>query len=164
LGANDQIGALRIAAHFYDRSADTVVFKRGYIVGELATKPGHDKVKAAIQDLLVDGLVAERNHVRFEQRVPEAQGRIDAILGRTAFEVKSELQRELGDAEAQLARYLPERENATKSRFVGIATDGLDWRAYEWRDGNLGPVDIHRSQIMAPTRNSMDANESAVFS
>ena len=28
----------------------------------------------------------------------------------------------------------------------------------------LGPVDIHRSQIMAPTRNSMDANESAVFS
>jgi DNA-binding FadR family transcriptional regulator len=30
--------------------------------------------------------------------------------------------------------------------------------------GALGPVDIHRSQIMAPTRNSMDANESAVFS
>ena len=28
----------------------------------------------------------------------------------------------------------------------------------------LGPVDIHRRQIMAPTRNSMDANESAVFS
>ena len=28
----------------------------------------------------------------------------------------------------------------------------------------LGRVDIHRSQIMAPTRNSMDANESAVFS
>jgi putative tryptophan/tyrosine transport system substrate-binding protein len=28
----------------------------------------------------------------------------------------------------------------------------------------LGPVDIHRSQIMAPTRNNMDANESAVFS
>jgi hypothetical protein len=29
---------------------------------------------------------------------------------------------------------------------------------------SLGRVDIHRSQIMAPTRNSMDANESAVFS
>jgi circadian clock protein KaiC len=28
----------------------------------------------------------------------------------------------------------------------------------------LGPVDIHRSQMMAPTRNSMAANESAVFS
>src|SRR5216684_1951236 len=28
----------------------------------------------------------------------------------------------------------------------------------------LGPVDIHLSQIMAPTRNSIDANDSAVFS
>jgi len=107
------------------------------IVGELSTKPGHDKVKAAIQDLLVDGLGAERRHVSFEQRVPEAHGRIDAILGRTAFEVKSDLVRELGDAEAQLSRYLPEREKATRSRFVGIATDGLDWRVYEWRGGAL---------------------------
>jgi hypothetical protein len=107
------------------------------IVGELASKPGHDKVKAAIQDLLVDELGADRTLVRFEQRVPEAQGRIDTILGRTAFEVKSDLVTELRDAEAQLSRYLPEREAATGSRFVGIATDGLDWRAYEWRDGAL---------------------------
>ena len=28
----------------------------------------------------------------------------------------------------------------------------------------LGPVDIYRSQIMAPTRNSMAANDTAVFS
>ena len=28
----------------------------------------------------------------------------------------------------------------------------------------LGPVDIHRSQIMAPTKNSMAANDTAVFS
>ena len=30
--------------------------------------------------------------------------------------------------------------------------------------GDLGPVDIHRSHIVVPTKNSMDANESAVFS
>ena len=30
--------------------------------------------------------------------------------------------------------------------------------------GTLGSVDIHLSQMMAPTRDSMDANESAVFS
>jgi len=107
------------------------------IVRELATKPGHDKVKASIQELLVDGLGAERNAVNFEKRVPEAQGRIDAIVGRTAFEVKSDLARERPDAEEQLARYLPERERATKSRFVGIATDGLEWRAYEWRSDDL---------------------------
>jgi len=29
LAAGDQIGALRIAAHFFDRSDDTVIFKRG---------------------------------------------------------------------------------------------------------------------------------------
>ena len=32
------------------------------------------------------------------------------------------------------------------------------------KETQLGTVDIHLSQIMAPTRNSMDANESAVFS
>jgi hypothetical protein len=30
--------------------------------------------------------------------------------------------------------------------------------------GTLGPVDIHRSHIMAPAKNNIDANESAVFS
>jgi hypothetical protein len=30
--------------------------------------------------------------------------------------------------------------------------------------GALGPVDIHRSQTMPPTRNSMAANDFAVFS
>jgi hypothetical protein len=94
------------------------------IVGELASKPGHDKVKAGIQDLLVDGLGAERNHVRFEQRVPEAQGRIDAILGRTAFEVKSDLIREFGDAEAQLARYLPERESPRRAASSALPPTG----------------------------------------
>jgi hypothetical protein len=120
------------------------------IVGELAIKPGHDKVKASLQELLVDGLDADRRHVTFEQRVPEAQGRIDAILGRTAFEVKSDLARELGDAESQLARYLPEREKATKARFIGIAADGLDWRAYEWRDDALCLLRQHRVDANRP--------------
>jgi hypothetical protein len=31
-------------------------------------------------------------------------------------------------------------------------------------DTALGPVDIHLSQITAPTRNSTEANESTVFS
>jgi len=33
-----------------------------------------------------------------------------------------------------------------------------------YRDWRLGPVDIHRSQIMAPTTNNMAANDTAVFS
>ena len=43
------------------------------IVGELSIKPGHDKVTAGIQELLVDGLGADRRRVSFEQTVPEAQ-------------------------------------------------------------------------------------------
>jgi hypothetical protein len=31
-------------------------------------------------------------------------------------------------------------------------------------DSTIGPVDIHLSHIMAPTRNSIDTNDSAVFS
>jgi hypothetical protein len=120
------------------------------IVRELAAKPGHDKVKASIQELLVDGLGAERSAVNFERRVPEAQGRIDAIVGRTLFEVKSDLVRERGDAEEQLARYLPERERATRSRFVGIATDGLEWRAYEWRNDDLSELRTFRVDDRKP--------------
>jgi len=120
------------------------------IVSELSIRPGHDKVKASVQELLVDGLGAERRHVAFEQRVPEAQGRIDALLGRTAFEVKSDLARELGAAEEQLSRYLPEREKATRSRFVGIATDGLDWRVYEWRDDALVLLRAFRTDAAKP--------------
>jgi hypothetical protein len=48
------------------------------------------------------------------------------------------------------------RKVASPSAFRKIAAGG-ELRA-------LGRVDIYRSQIMAPTRNSMDANESAVFS
>jgi hypothetical protein len=149
------------------KRSDTIsftVFRQGHmalsderlldIVRELATKPGHDKVKASIQELLVDGLGAERSFVHFEKRVPEAQGRIDAIVGRTAFEVKSDLAREFGDAEEQLTRYLPERERATKSRFIGIATDGLEWRAYEWRNAELVELRSFRSITGSPKPSS----------
>lgn len=37
------------------------------IVGELATRPGHDKVKASVQELLVDGLGAGSVVTRFER-------------------------------------------------------------------------------------------------
>jgi hypothetical protein len=86
------------------------------------------------QDLLVDGLGADRRHVSFEQRVPEAQGRIDAILGRTAFEVKTDLVRELGDAEEQLSRYLPEREKATRSRFLHAGLAGREDGTASYRE------------------------------
>ncbi|HWQ27742.1 MAG TPA: N-6 DNA methylase, partial [Dehalococcoidia bacterium] len=40
-------------------------------------------------------------------------------------------------AEEELARYLPERERATGARFIGVATDGAEFVAYQMRHGQL---------------------------
>jgi hypothetical protein len=67
---------------------------------------GHDEVKASIRELLVEEFGVERGDIDFEKRVPEVQGRLDAILGRTILEVKSDWTRERRDAEARIPDYL----------------------------------------------------------
>ena len=56
------------------------------IVAELSTRPGHEKVRALVYALLVDGLGASSADVDFERPVPEVRGRIDSLLGQTIFE------------------------------------------------------------------------------
>ena len=74
-------------------------------VTELVSKPGHEKVRTLLYMLLTRGLGADSASIDFEKQVPEVRGRIDALLGRTVFEVKSDLKRESEDAIAQLSRY-----------------------------------------------------------
>ncbi|MBI4337997.1 MAG: N-6 DNA methylase [Chloroflexi bacterium] len=107
------------------------------IVGELSSRPGHEKVRALIYQLLVDGLGARSTEVDFERPVPEVRGRIDALLGRTVFEFKSDLRHEKQDAERKLPDYLGQREAETGQHFVGIATDGATFLPYELRVGKL---------------------------
>lgn len=107
------------------------------MVAELATRPGHEKVRALVYGLLVDGLGASSADVDFERPVPEVRGRIDALLGQTVFEFKRDLRRERADAEEELTRYLTDRERQTGLRFVGIATDGAEFAPYELRRGLL---------------------------
>ena len=47
---------------------------------------------------------------------------IDALLGRTLFEFKSDPLREQRDAESKLPGYLAQRQAETGMHFVGIAT------------------------------------------
>ena len=115
------------------------------IVDELSSRPGHEKVRAQLHRLLVDGLGADSRDIDFERPAPEVHGRIDALLGRTVFEFKSDLRRERQDAETGLARYLTERENETGERYIGIATDGADLIAFFLRDGNVFEVGLHRT-------------------
>ena len=107
------------------------------IVGELATRPGHEKVRTLVYELLVGELGASSTEIEFERRLPEVRGRLDALLGNTVFEFKRDLTREQRDAEEELSRYLAQRERETGERFIGIATDGARFSPYELRDSSL---------------------------
>ena len=110
------------------------------VVTELVTRPGHEKVRTLIYLLLVDGLGAQSSEILFERPLPEVHGRADALLGRTVLEFKSDLRREAGDAEEELTRYLSQREQETGDHFVGIATDGATFVAYELRGAELKQI------------------------
>jgi SAM-dependent methyltransferase len=124
------------------------------IVLELLSRPGHEKVRSLIHELLVNGLGASSSEVFLEKRLLQAKGRADALLGRTVFEFKSDLRSEKAAAEEELTRYLADRESAAGERFVGIATDGLTYVPYALREGRLvefGGFKLARSGIVVPT-------------
>ena len=120
------------------------------LVSELASRPGHEKVRVWVHRLLVDGLGADSKDIHFEKRVPEVRGRIDALLGRTVFEFKTDLRKERGDAEHGLTRYLTDREEQTGEHYVGIATDGADFIAFFLRGDHVQEVNTHRTDPQAP--------------
>jgi hypothetical protein len=110
------------------------------ILIHLATRPGHDEVKADFRQLMIDEFGAEPDSLRFEERVPEVKGRLDALIGRTILEAKRNLTTEWGDVERRMPDYLADRERETGERFVGIATDGLRWVVFERQGGKLEKV------------------------
>lgn len=109
------------------------------LLRHLATRPGHDEVKSDFRDLLVAEFGVELGEVRFEQRI-EVRSRTDALIGRTVFEAKSNLDREWRDVEAKMPDYLRNREEAEKERFVGIASDGLKWAVVELAGDTLARI------------------------
>lgn len=115
------------------------------LLQHLATRPGHDEVKADFRSLLVEEFDAELSSLDFERRVPEVRGRLDALIGRTVLEAKSDLDREWGDVERRMPDYLADREREEGEHFVGIASDGLKWAVFELRDGSL--VTIKRTTL-----------------
>ena len=107
--------------------------RQQHIVDELLKRPGHEKVRTLVYRLLVEGLGARSDQVRFEEPLPEVRGRADALLGRTLFEFKRDLRAESADAESQLARYIGQKQKDTGEHYIGIATDGAVFIAYELR-------------------------------
>ncbi|MDE3175152.1 MAG: N-6 DNA methylase [Pseudomonadota bacterium] len=90
--------------------------------------------------MLVVEFGAALTDLDFEKRVPEVKGRIDALIGRTVFEAKSDLDREWGDVERRMPDYLADREREERQHFVGIASDGRKWAVFELSAGKLAKI------------------------
>src|SRR5690349_15066587 len=103
----------------------------------LGRRPGHSHVMALVRELCVAGLDIPDSEVNFEIPFAEVQGRMDALFGSTIFEFNRDLRGEQADAEDQLVRYLGDRERATGRRYLGIATDGAAFVAYQRVHGRL---------------------------
>lgn len=107
------------------------------LLRDLARRPGHDEVKAGFRQLLHSEFDVPLADLDFEVRQPVIRGRIDALVGRTVFEAKRDLAREIGDVERRMPDYLADRERIDGEKYVGLASDGLKWIAYELDDGAL---------------------------
>jgi hypothetical protein len=101
------------------------------LLHHLATRPGHDEVKSDFRQLLLEEFGVELGALDFERRVPEVRGRLDALIGRTVFEAKRNLDQEWDDVVRRMPDYLADREREEGERFVGIASDGLMWVVFE---------------------------------
>ncbi|HJS84621.1 MAG TPA: N-6 DNA methylase, partial [Acetobacteraceae bacterium] len=117
------------------------------IVRALIARGNEGHVRSLLGEILHHGLGADYLAIDHEVRMPEVRGRADALFGATVFEIKKDLRHELADARGQLERYLAEREARLKHRFLGIATDGASFIAFELRDGAL--VEISRYDVRA---------------
>jgi SAM-dependent methyltransferase len=110
------------------------------LLRQLAKKPGHDEVKAYFLDLLVREFGIERGSLNFEVRQPVISGRLDALVGRTVFEAKRDLDKEWPDVERRMPDYLADKQREDKEPYVGIASDGRKWIVLELSAGKLDKV------------------------
>ena len=95
----------------------------------LYRKPGHEKVRHILCNILKENLGAKESEIALEERLT-CRGRIDALWKHTIFEIKRDLNKELAGAKSQLTQYISSKERENKEKYVGIATDGKDYLAY----------------------------------
>lgn len=119
------------------------------LIRHLASRPGHDEVKAGFRDLLVEEFGVAFGDVKFEQRI-EIRSRTDALIGRTVFEAKRNLDAERADVLRKMPDYLANREAETGEKFVGVASDGLIWTLYALEDEKLVELKTFRCDPEQP--------------
>jgi hypothetical protein len=120
------------------------------LIRVLAGRPGHEGLRVLVQELLREAFGAAFAEVEHELRLPEVRGRADMLFGATVIELKSDLRRERPDVEARLPDYLAERQRRTGRRYLGLATDGATFLAFELRDGRLVELARYDTDPEAP--------------
>jgi SAM-dependent methyltransferase len=113
-------------------------------------------VQADVRRLLIEApLGLDEDQVVVLEAPVEGRRRIDVEVGYTVIEVKKDLRpgRVLADAEVQLAGYVQTRTLELGQRYVGVLTDGAEWRAYHLRDGVLVEV---ATLVVSPTQPDVD--------
>lgn len=104
-------------------------------------------IQADIQTLLLHGgLNLSDPQVYLESPMGDgSRRRIDVESGATAFEVKKSLAAPAAVAEYmdQLAGYVETRATQTGARYVGVLTDGAEWRLYSHQGGVFSEVTRH---------------------
>lgn len=98
-------------------------------------------LQSDVRRLLLDERLGLSDEVLLESPTGEG-GRIDVEVGSTIIEVKKDLRspRVLREAVTQLCGYVRDREAAHARRYVGVLTDGAEWRCYHLRQDELHEV------------------------
>jgi hypothetical protein len=84
--------------------------------------------------------------------------RIDIEAGFTVIETKRDI-RQIGvreEAERQLAGYISDRARQLGQRYVGILTDGADWRLYNLTAETSGLAEVSRFEL-SPSQPNIEA-------
>ena len=120
-----------VVAHFADMLA---------LYDRLASRGGPARTEADIQSdiklLLLSGALdlddADLLEVHLEEQVGDRH-RIDVAIGYTVLETKKDLRAGgvLTDAIGQLGGYVARRAHESAQQYIGVLTDGHDWRLYE---------------------------------
>lgn len=116
------------------------------LIGELARRDAsrtEAMVQADVRELLLKAELGLDDYqvVTLEAQVGDRR-RIDVEVGFTVIEVKKDLRKGKvrDDAAEQLAGYVRERTNQLGQRYVGVITDGAEWRAYRLDGDELAEV------------------------
>jgi hypothetical protein len=100
--------------------------------GAIKDQKHHDYRRALFMEFLRKSFGIEVSEVDLEHKVKaaSARGLIDAFCRFVIFEVKSDLERERGDALSELKKYFEAQDNPTD--YVAAVTDGLQFEVYDY--------------------------------